>query len=186
MIFVFLILIEDEQDLDKFNRIYTEYQHYILQVCRKVLKHTSNAEDAAQDSLLAIAINIRCINNVNSLQTKSFIHIIAYRKSLDLVRKNRNLPIPNDNLENLGLADAFRFSESILDKLVSDMQVEEIVAAIESLPHPYQEVLMLFYYHEYSRKQIAQLLDVKYDTIKHQISRARKLLIAELEKRKVI
>lgn len=56
----------------------------------------------------------------------------------------------------------------------------EVYEAVMRLPEKYRVVIHLFYYEEYSIKEIASILRVKENTIKSQLSRGRKLLKSDL------
>ncbi len=58
---------------------------------------------------------------------------------------------------------------------------EEVYDAVMSLPEKYRIVIHLFYYEGYSIKEISNILKIKENTVKSQLSRARKMLKSDLE-----
>lgn len=56
----------------------------------------------------------------------------------------------------------------------------EVLARLLSLPEKYKTVLYLYYFEEYSVKEIAEMLGHKESTIQTQLSRGRKLLKMDL------
>ncbi|MBQ7835059.1 MAG: sigma-70 family RNA polymerase sigma factor [Ruminiclostridium sp.] len=58
----------------------------------------------------------------------------------------------------------------------------EVYEAVMKLPQKYRVVIHLFYYEDYSIKEIAEILKIKENTVKSQLSRGRKLLKGDLEK----
>ena len=64
-----------------------------------------------------------------------------------------------------------------LEHLVCNSQeVEHIVAVIAKMDISYREVLSLFYLNELSPKEIADVLQKPYNTIRSQINRGKKIL----------
>lgn len=62
-----------------------------------------------------------------------------------------------------------------------DAEPGEVYEAVMELPEKYRIVIHLFYYEDYSIKEIAAILKLKENTVKSQLSRARKMLKAELQ-----
>ena len=58
----------------------------------------------------------------------------------------------------------------------------ELIEQIKKLPDKYQEVIYLYYYEEYSVKEMAQMLDRNESTIQTQLAAARKKLKKYIEK----
>lgn len=61
----------------------------------------------------------------------------------------------------------------------SDMKLD-IEAALDSIPSEYRIVLFLYYYQDYSTKEIAKLLDMPKNTVVSKLSRGRKALRQKL------
>ena len=57
----------------------------------------------------------------------------------------------------------------------------EVYAAVCGLPQKYREVIYLFYYEEYSVKEIAEILKRKEATVKTHLARARQMLGEQLK-----
>ncbi len=65
-----------------------------------------------------------------------------------------------------------------------DNETSEIFDAVMELPQKYRVVIHLFYYEEYSIKEIAEIIGVKENTVKSRLSRARKMLKKDIADRK--
>lgn len=57
----------------------------------------------------------------------------------------------------------------------------EILSYILRMPKQHQEVLILYYYDEFSTKEIAKILDIPQGTVKSRLARGRKQLKDLLE-----
>ena len=72
-------------------------------------------------------------------------------------------------------------SESILSYEVTP-QDKTVLNAVKKLPSKYSTVIFLYYYEEYTIKEIAKLLDKNENTISSLLQRGRKKLKFELER----
>lgn len=81
--------------------------------------------------------------------------------------------------------DPFEFpkQEHSSDHWTEDMVLEdgEILSYILRMPKQHQEVLILYYYDEFSTKEIAKILDIPQGTVKSRLARGRKQLKDLLE-----
>lgn len=57
----------------------------------------------------------------------------------------------------------------------------DVFEAVMTLPARYRLVIHLFYYEEYSVKEIAEILETPVNTVKSRLSRGRKLLKKKLK-----
>lgn len=76
--------------------------------------------------------------------------------------------------------------EQVIDKeamAVSeiDMDGSQLYTAVTSLPEKYRSVVHLYYFEDYSVREIAQILQKKETTIQTRLMRARKMLKAQLK-----
>ena len=62
-----------------------------------------------------------------------------------------------------------------------DNDTSEVYEAVMALPEKYRIVIHLFYYEDYSIKEIAHIIGIKENTVKSQLSRARKMLKSDIE-----
>ena len=79
------------------------------------------------------------------------------------------------SISELDIAD----DHNLFDQIAASQDYELLFKAIRKLPAIYREVLMLKYVQELTMKEIAALLDRKVTTIHQQITRGKKLLIAQ-------
>lgn len=56
----------------------------------------------------------------------------------------------------------------------------ELYYAVMELPQKYRSVVHLYYYEDYSVKEISEILDIKETTIQTRLMRARKMLKQQL------
>ena len=69
---------------------------------------------------------------------------------------------------------------TIIEEIAEKTEYEKLLAAVKSVPPPYNEVLFLHYVNEMPVKKTAALLGRKVSTVKMQLVRGKKLLLQAL------
>mgnify|MGYP000028392435 FL=1 len=89
---------------------------------------------------------------------------------------NRNVSVglEKDRLEGM--------QNNSTNGLQLDNDTEILVKAIEKISLKYREVLVLYYYQEYSTKEISDILQLSVNTVKSRLQRGREKLAKILEK----
>lgn len=153
--------------MERFREIYDRQAECIYRVCMIYMKNDSDAQDGVQEIFLRImekdipfqdeeherAWCIRAAKNYCMDQLKSFW------------RKKRT--------------DLATWKEVAADEDTREGKLLEMVMA---LPVKYREVLYLYYYEEYSVREISSMLERKESTIQSQLAAGRKKLKQQIEK----
>jgi len=148
----------------------------VLRVCRRVLHHTQDAEDAFQATFLVLARKAAEIGKSESLP--SWLHGVAFRVSLRAKRdagrrrareQQVRTGVGTDPAESL----AWRDVQVILD------------AEIGRLPERYRSAFVLCYLEGRSRAEAAIELDIEENTLSSRLARARERLRCRLARRGV-
>ncbi len=71
--------------------------------------------------------------------------------------------------------------ESVEQTVIQNAEDRELTSVVMNLPIKYREVIYLFYYEELSIKEIAIVIEVKENTIKTRLKKAKELLKKGLE-----
>jgi RNA polymerase sigma factor (sigma-70 family) len=175
----------DEQLLDAFlNRhddsafaaLVRRHGPMVLHVCRRVLGHEQDAEDAFQAAFLVLAQGAAALRNKTRLA--AFLHGIAYRTAMKAKqsaarrrkRESRTSAPPQTNpAEEL----AWREVRTLLDE------------EIDGLPEIYRVVFVMVYLEDLSREESAWRLGLKPLTVAKRLLKARKRLSQRLALRGV-
>lgn len=175
MLSIYLALIDEPSDKEKFLAIYENYKDIMYQKAMSVLHNSSLAEEAVQESLIKIAKNISKISSVNCSQTRNFIVIIVRNTSLNMIHSEKIK-------ETEGINDATPdISMDVLSRVMSKQGYEHLVSLVNELDDIYTDVLTLKLVMGYSSDEISSLLGVSRKTVDSRIYRGKKILQRKLE-----
>ncbi|MFV0366504.1 MAG: RNA polymerase sigma factor [Mangrovibacterium sp.] len=159
-----------KRELPNWNQIYKTEAPKLIATCRRYVKDHALAEDLAQESML------KAIDRYDSFRAESelgaWLRRIAINEALMYLRKSQTEPIElSKRLPELDGDEMLQF----------DWSIDELLAAIDSLPVQHRTVFNLYVLDEYKHKQVAEMLDISENTSKSHLLRARILLQAKLE-----
>lgn len=148
-----------DQNVEKYVRL---YHTMLYRVAFSYLRSRADAEDVCQDTF------VRLMNFSGDFPTdedcKRWLIRVAVNLSKNLLKYRRThgepLEYPDDNAD----IPAEPTAES------------ELLLLIKSLPPEYGAVIHLFYYEDYSAKEIAQMLDISVTAVTSRLSRGRRRL----------
>jgi len=147
----------DKEFIDIFNN----YKNDIYRLVYSYTKNTYDADDITQN------VFIKLYNNFN--QFKDEVHI---KKWLITVAINES--------KNLFLSawkkKIYPMTKSIENSLATNLENDEVLDTVLSLPKKYRIVIHLYYYEGYKVGEIANILKEKETTIQTRLSRAREKL----------
>jgi RNA polymerase sigma-70 factor (ECF subfamily) len=149
-------------------RAYGEFEALVLPYVQRLyrflvlrLGDERDARDALQETLLAAWQGLPQLREKS--RPWSWLAGIAAHKAADSARRRfRAVPLAN------------------VDTAFEDGEPVEVLGALERLPAPAREVLLLRYLLRLSEVEVAELLGVRVGTVKSRAARARLLLLEEL------
>ena len=176
MLTLYTLLIEEDDDKVKFEKIYTLYRKKMWYAANSVLSDEYLAEDAVHNAFIGIAKNIKKIADAESPKSLSYAVTASKNCAIDLLKKNRNAPEENiDELFDVGDKESSSFYQTL--------ETEDlIVNALAAMPAVYRDVLYLLTVEQMSEKEIARLLGRRPGTVHQQVRRGRTILKEELMK----
>lgn len=148
------------------------FEHFGDTVLRAAFSRTGNmseAEDITQDVFLKLhehPVSFRNDEHIKAWLLRSAINrCINYHKS---IRVKGRLDIADMSEERFAIP--FTESES------------ELLSEVRELPGKYSSVIYLYYYEEYSIREIAEILEKNENTVSSLLRRARKMMKTKLER----
>lgn len=175
--FLFLTMIDTQEEQDKFRQIYEKYRYLMWYLANDILKDPYLAEDAVQEALLAVAENIGKLGEADTGKTRNFIATVAKNKAIDLWRKKKGII-----LEEYEEGMKEKVERDTLELYLEKEAKERIVNAVLQLEEQWRVMLEYKYLHEMSEKEIAALLGITKKAANVRIFRARQKLKAVLSK----
>lgn len=168
--FVYSTIIEEPEQITKFEELYRTYRVLMLYRAREILHDNYWAEDAVSEAFIKIAKNIQKIHAVDSAETKHFVLIITERAAIDLYHKRKNhAEVPLEEV----------LDEPIYDR--ASRELSPLAAAIVKLPVNYRQVILLKFSEGYSNREIAAMLGYSISKVEKLISRGKKKLQHHLQ-----
>lgn len=155
----------------KLEEIYRRHGAMMMQIAMGILHQPQDAEDAVQNSILAIARHMDVIGEVSGYRTISYVRTVVKHAAIDIYRKKQKGPLSYEEIL-LEQTDSFDMEQAVCD----GEQVRRVIQEIQSLEESYREVLSLFYLNEMSPREIADVLHRPYNTVRSQINRGKKIL----------
>ena len=147
------------ENLMDFDSIYLEYKDYIYRTCILYLKDHHLAEDCTQDVFIKVYKKQKFYKGKSSLKT--WITRICINCCRDMLRKRK----AEDNLDESLPEDELDHTKKLI-----------VSEAVISLPLQFREVVILYYYREFTMKEIAEITHTKIPNVEYRIRRAKELL----------
>ncbi len=154
-----------------FVQLMQQYGNKLLGTCYLILKDREEAEDVVQETF------VRVFKNINSFKRNSNLYTWIYRIAINLSRDKLR-----KRSYDLSLNEEIIGDENVESLVEHKLEMAELKSRLSSLSPIYREVLVLFYFQEFSIAEISSLLYEKEGTIKSRLSRARKILAQEIQK----
>ncbi len=143
-----------------------QYKDNLYSIAFNICQNAADADDVVQDTLLAY--------HTTEKQFDSEQHIRAW-----LIR------VAINKAKNISLSFFRRSSASLEDYIDSLLfetpETKNLLEEVLKLPEKYRIVIHLFYYEDYSVKEMAEILHTSESNVKVRLSRGRKLLKKSLQ-----
>lgn len=183
---LFYILVTDKE----FSDIFNEYGGYSYTVCKNTIERRIKKFDFPRDEIKDI-IQI------------SFTKLFLYMQKTDKIENMKSLVARIIELTTINYLDKYirdmgRFvpdyfehddqngetTPDTLDLLIDDESLEELTDLIKTLDSRFSSVILLYYVHEMSFKEISDLSQIPYSTICSWHTRGKRILAKKLNKKK--
>jgi len=170
-------------DLDAFEELISLFDKKIYNYCLRMTNNRSDAEDLAQEVFLKVYKNLKNFRKDSKFST--WIYRIAYNTCVDNYRKKRLKLLPLNKIIDEEQQDIDIPSPGPLpeEQVISNEKYSLIKECIAQLKPRYKSAIILRDIHNYSYREIAEILDIPIGTVKSDINRGRALLRKVLKSR---
>lgn len=145
----------------------TEYADYLLKTAMFKVNNIEDAEDLVQETLIAALIAIH--QNKLIENPKNWLVTVLHRKYYDMLRrKYRKGTVSIDMIGEISVYD------EISEQIERSEDAENIRRCLAHLTNIYRQVMVRFYMHGESVKQISEALGIPENTVKSRLDTGRK------------
>lgn len=158
--------------------IMDQYGDEIKRFIFTYVKNQADTDDVTQEVFVTVYQKLHTFKGQSSL--RSWIYSIASNKSKDYLRswKGRNVRLK----EKLYNSQEPIFESSTEDISFRKTESTELLNQVLQLPLKYREMIILYYFKDFSIKEISDLLGEKEPTIRTRLARARQRLKFDIER----
>jgi len=156
---------------------YEKFAGKMMGVCLRYAKDYEEAQDIMQDAFIKIFGKLANYEKKGSLE--GWVRRIVVNTALDSYRKNKK------HQQNVGV-DSVDYLLENKTFIIEELNANDLLAVIKTIPAGYQMVFNLFAIEGYSHREIAEKLNITESTSKSQYSRARKLLREILVEKNIV
>lgn len=146
---------------EEFEIKYNEYRQFLFNLAYSYTLNVMDSEDIIQDVFIKYYNNKNNFNDVN--HEKNWLVRVTINSCINFLkhRNKKDLLISNDYINNLP------------DTSDADTKNEDLRTYVNMLDYKYRTVIILFYYDNYSIKDISNILNISENSIKVRLNRAR-------------
>jgi RNA polymerase sigma-70 factor (ECF subfamily) len=172
-----LVTAAQQGDLDAFNQLVNRHERSVYNVCLRMLRDPSLAEDATQDAF------IRAWNSIDSFRggiVRPWLLRIATNRTYDILRAQARRPAQSldaqpfeSEPEWTTQSDSVEHPESFAARGELSTFLED---ALAELPEDQRLAIVLSDVQGYAYEEIATIMDIAVGTVKSRISRGRSRL----------
>lgn len=151
------------------------YGNDVFKIAYTYCKNKNDAEDIVQNVFLKLFLGGEHFNN--SEYIKKWLLKVAVNESKNLLKSAWYRKWENNDEVILNYGN----TESSENKVLNMDEFSEIYLKVMNLPEKYRAVLFLYYYEEYTIKEIAEIISASESNVQTRLLRARRKLKKVLE-----
>jgi len=170
-------------DQKAFEALVCRYQRSLLRLIYRYVGEYHEAQDILQQVWIQLYLSLPTLPP--QMRVKPWLFTVARNRSLDFLRRRKLLSF--SAMETVDEEDQATFQDTIIDMSPTPEELVEqrdlqfaIQCAIQTLPHIYRPVVLLYYREHMNNAEIGQVLEVPVSTVKARFHRAKPFLRAAL------
>ncbi|MEH7245407.1 sigma-70 family RNA polymerase sigma factor [Neobacillus niacini] len=153
--------------------IMNEYGSEIKRLVYSYIKNPCDADDVTQEVFVTVYRKLHTFKGKSTL--RSWVYAIAINKCKDYLRnwKVRNIMLKGRLEQYLKTTD---YPNTPEQHILGKIEEKQLLNQVLSLPIKYREVIILFYFVEFSVNEIADSLSINQNTVRTRLNRGRRKL----------
>jgi len=161
-------------DIKAFESIYREYFEFVANVVLRIVKHTDDAEDVAQEVFMTIYKNLKTFRGESALKT--WIYRIAINTAINHAKK---LSREFRQILEHGNDKAVAHSPPEDEDAIKNQENKKMIARLLDALNPDQRACIVLRNLEgLSYQEIAENLNIPINTVRSRIKRAREAMMS--------
>ena len=166
-----LLNITKQEKDELFNELITPLKAKLYKTGMAILKNDDDVCDALQEALISGYKNLEKLEKEEYFFT--WMIRIMINKCYDIIKNNKKIININQKLEN------YHENEYYYDWYKEESDVEK---ALNSIKEELRLIVVLYYYNDFSVKEIAEICNIPQGTVKSRLARAREKIYIILKK----
>lgn len=134
-----------------------ENKESMYRLAYTIVENDADAQDAVGDAIVKAFGNIQRLRKKTS--AKSWLMQILVNSAHDIVRKRSKWKIVEKQLDDTAVTEAF--------------ESDEMLPIVMELKEEFREIIILYYYEEFSVGEISRMLKIPTGTVKSRLARGR-------------
>ncbi len=172
---------ENEDDAVFFGELYDKLAEDLYHRVYRLLGNQQDTEDTLQNVWFSVAIHIQFFRMKTDEAIRPYLFRMAKYQAAALYRKRRERETKECEEEYAEQTEPE--DDTVFLKVCSRMDASVISECIHSLDEKYSDILKLYYLYEHSVKEIANMFQLKENTVRVRLIRGRDKLMKLLEGR---
>ena len=154
-------------DLSAYDLLVRRYRPAAVAVAGQVLRNREQAEDAAQDALLAAFAALPHLEEVRRFP--AWLSTIVRHRALRISQGERRASVPIDRV-------ILSYTPALSESLAADGERRKVLEAIEQLSAELRPVVELYYLDDWTVREISSFMGLPETTVKWRLHTSRKQL----------
>ncbi|MDD2491079.1 MAG: sigma-70 family RNA polymerase sigma factor [Bacteroidales bacterium] len=159
-----------EGETSLYNQLVSHHSPKILSIVRGVVRNREDAEEVAQDIFVKAYFSLKGFRGECSFST--WLFRIAYNMSISKTRSKKKINVPYENIEQL--QDNSSSDIDIIEE--REKMVKILYEAIETLDPGDRFLVLSFYNHNKSIREISEICRMSESNVKVRLHRIKKRL----------
>lgn len=160
-----------EDHKNKFEQLYNRYKKLMFYIAQKILLKDELVQEAVQDALKKIYINIDHVNDIGCRKTHNWVVCIVKREAINKLKYEKRRQHDSDEI-----FEYVDFNHNFVDDTaIINIEVEEILKALEQITE-YCDVIIYKYYFGYSDEMLAKHYNISVANVRKRCERCRQRL----------
>lgn len=151
--------------LEELTQVILDYKEGMFRLAFSIVENDADAQDAVGDTIVKAYENIHKLRKKESV--RSWLMQILVNSSKDIVKKKSKWKLLENEMEELEDSNAFKS--------------DQMWFLVMELPVEFRIVVALYYYEQFSVREISELLGISEGTVKSRLARGREKLSKLLE-----